>query len=410
MFERDCLVRLKIAVQMSNINDPKIEELKVFDRLVEVNFPIIKDDGEIKIFTGFRCQYNNIMGPYKGGIRFHEEVDLNQMKALSFCMTFKNAIADIPFGGAKGGVVVNPSEFSCTEIEKISRGYIKKMHFVLGPSLDVPAPDLNTGSLIIDYMSDEYEKITGNKSGAAFTGKSINKGGIKEREWSTGFGGAYILEQYMKYTDQNISKKIAIQGIGKVGSFFALQVAKQGHKIIAISDSCIGIYNENGLDINKVLKYKNSNKSLKNFLDKKNKNEFKYISNEELILLDVDILVPSAVENVINFNNVNKIRAKIIIEMANCPTTYECDQILEKKGIAVLPDILCNTGGAIVSYYEWLKFSNNIDDNNEEDIINKVYKHLLKGFQQMMEIKKKYNTTERNAAYILALEKLLKYY
>lgn len=393
--------KLDEIAKIANLDPDNINILKTHDRYVEVNIPVRMDNGNLKFFKGFRCQHNNSRGPYKGGIRYHELVSLDEVLALSFWMTFKNAVVGVPFGGAKGGIIVNYKELSKKEMEKLSRGYIQKLYPVLGPHFDVPAPDVNTNSNIMDIMLDEYQKITKNMSMSTFTGKSINKGGSVGRLEATGFGGALLLEELVKSKVINLDKnsRIAIQGCGNVAINFAETLEIFGYKVHAISDSKGGIYDENGLDLKKVIEYKKNKGTLQGY----SKN---FISNEELLELNFDILIPAALENALNEKNAHNIKAKLIIEMANGPTTPEADIIFANKGIIVLPDILANSGGVCSSYFEWYQ-NEHQEVWKKDDVFEKLSKKLKKAFQDVLFLKKKYNTSFRYAAYILGYQRIV---
>lgn len=415
MFEKECISRLNSVVELGKIKDERIEILKKLDRYVEVSIPVRMKNGELKIFKGFRCQHNNTLGPYKGGIRFHPEVDLEEVKSLSFWMSMKNSLTGVPFGGGKGGVVVNAKELSAEELEDISRAYVQKMYPVLGEDFDVPAPDVNTNSNTMMQMADEYNKITNKKSFATFTGKPVENGGIEGRTEATGYGGVCVLDEFLKATKfkgsngDSMGLTIAIQGLGNVATYFALEAAKFGHRIVAICDSKEGLYRKEGIeDLNSVVQHKKSGKRLKDYNDssKSEESELTLISVEKLLELEVDILVPSAVENVINDKNANNIKAKVIVEMANGPTSAEADDILSKKGIIALPDILCNSGGVIVSSYEWQQNKNN-EQWKKSDVLNRLSDQIRNAFYQVEKCRHNYNTTYRNAAYLLAVQNIL---
>jgi glutamate dehydrogenase/leucine dehydrogenase len=395
--------QLSQAAKIANLDKNKVEQLMSPDRYVEVSIPVVMDNGEQKIFTGFRSQHNNARGPYKGGIRYHKDVNLDEVRALSFWMSFKNAVVNVPFGGGKGGIIVNPKELSETELEKLSRGWVKKMYPILGPEFDVPAPDVNTNGQIMNWMVDEYQKITGNpKSLAVFTGKPLGKGGSEGREEATGFGGVYVFEEVVKNKVANLpaGAKVAIQGFGNVSSFFARASVKLGYKVVALSDSKGGIYNSEGLDVEAVAAHKKQTGALKDFAGAQN------ITNGELLELDVEVLVPAALENVLTAENASKVKAKLIIEMANGPTTPEADEIFEKNGVTVIPDILANSGGVATSYFEWYQNMNN-EAWSKEQVLEKLKDLMVKAFAGVLEQKNKYNTTFRNGAYIVAAQRIM---
>lgn len=394
--------QLDQAAGIARLNPKMVERLKRPDRYVEVAIAVQMDSGQQKIFTGFRSQHNNARGPYKGGIRFHQDVNLDEVRALSFWMTFKNAVVNVPFGGGKGGVIVNPKELSQGELERLSRGYVKKMYPVLGPEFDVPAPDVNTTGQIMGWMLDEYQKLSGNKSMATFTGKSLDNGGSQGRTEATGFGGVYVFEQAVKSKIVNLpaGSSVAIQGFGNVSTFFAQAAEKLGYKVVALSDSKGGIYNQGGLDIKMVEAHKKQSGALKDFAGAKN------ISNPELLELQCEVLVPAALENVLTGDNAEKIKAKLIIEMANGPTTPEADRMFEKKGIVVIPDILANSGGVATSYYEWYQNMNS-ESWSKEQVLEKLEKQMAQAFADVLKEKNEYKTSFRTAAYILAARRII---
>lgn len=395
--------QLTQAAAIAGFERDEIEQLKLPHRYVEVSIPVKMDSGVQKIFTGFRSQHNNNRGPYKGGIRFHQDVNLDEVRALSFWMSFKNAVVNVPFGGGKGGVIVNPKELSLGELERLSRGYVQKMYPVLGPEFDVPAPDVNTNGQIMNWMVDEYFKQTKNpKSKAVFTGKPLDKGGSQGREEATGFGGFYVFEGLLSKNSVKVlsGAKIALQGFGNVSTFFAKMAFEQGFKIVALSDSKGGIYSSEGLDLNKVLAHKKETGSLKDFPGAKN------ISNEELLVSECDVLVPAALENVLTKDNAEKVKAKLIVEMANGPTTPEADEIFAKNGVVVVPDILANSGGVCVSYYEWYQNMNDLSWSKEE-VLEKLKKQIKQAFEDVYLVKEQYKTTMRNSAYILATKRII---
>jgi glutamate dehydrogenase/leucine dehydrogenase len=368
---------------------------------VEVSIPVIMDNGEQKIFKGFRSQHNNARGAYKGGIRYHQDVNLDEVRALSFWMSFKNAVINVPFGGGKGGIIVNPKELSVTELEKLSRGWVQKMYRILGPEVDVPAPDVNTTGQIMDWMVDEYKQLTGDpKSLAVFTGKPVGKGGSQGREEATGFGGFYVFEEAVKQHQIPAGASIAVQGFGNVATFFAKMAFNKGFKVVAVSDSKGGIVNMAGLDINKVIEYKKTTGGLAGFPDSQP------IANEALLELDVEVLAPAALENVLTEANAGKVKAKLIVELANGPTTKEADKIFADRQVAVIPDILANSGGVCVSYYEWYQ---NMHEEVwvKEQVLEKLEKQIKQAFGDVQSTAKKYNTTYRNGAYILATERIM---
>lgn len=395
------LSQLSSAAKIANIDPDFIERLKQPDRYVQVSIPLQMDDGSQRIFIGFRSQHNNARGPYKGGIRFHPQVNLDEVRALSFWMSFKNAVVNVPFGGGKGGIIVDPKQLSESELERLSRGYIRKIAPIIGPQTDVPAPDVNTNGKIMGWMLDEYEKITGTKAPATFTGKSLDNGGSQGRTEATGFGGGYVLREALKLkvVDLGGDLSVAIQGFGNVATYFAEAAKTAGFKVVALSDSKGGIYNPGGIDIAAVEEHKKQTGALSGLSGTKD------ITNSELLELPVAVLVPAALENVLTAENANNIKAKLVIEMANGPTTTEADAIFEQRGIITIPDILSNSGGVATSYFEWYQNMHN-ESWSKEDVFAKLDDLMTKAFAVVLETRNKYNTSFRNAAYIVAANRI----
>lgn len=380
-------------------SDEFITRLRQPDRDIRISIPVKMDNGSIKIFEGYRVEYNDTLGPYKGGIRYHQDTEINEVKALAFWMTLKCAVAGIPMGGGKGGITVNPKELSKGELERLSRGWVQKLSDILGPYKDVPAPDVNTTSEIMSWMNDEYQKITGDKTGAMITGKPLDKGGSEGRGTATAQGGFFVFEALKEELNLLGKCKVVIQGFGNAGSYAALIWSKAGHSIIAISDSKGGIYNSNGLDIEKLMEYKKNTGSLSDFP------ESKKITNEELLEIECDLLIPAAFENQITIANADKVKAKVILELANGPITPEADEVLFNKGIPIVPDILANSGGVTVSYFEW---DQNLKGEHwsEKEVFDKLQPILLDSAKKTLEKSKESNTDLRRGAFILALERI----
>jgi glutamate dehydrogenase len=350
------------------------------------------------VFEGYRVQFNDARGPFKGGIRFHPDVNLDEVKALAAWMTLKCAVAHIPLGGAKGGIIVNPKELSKSELERLSREYIHKLHNDLGPDKDIPAPDVYTTPEIMAWMLDEYEKFHGRNPGM-ITGKPIEIGGSKGRDKATAMGGFFVLAQALKV--MNIKKPtVAVQGFGNAGSVIAEILYDAGFKIVAISDSKSGIFDENGLNIKELIEYKKNTGTVKGFIGKD-------ITNEELLEIDADVLVPAALENQITELNADAIQAKIILELANGPTTPEADKILFKKGTVVIPDILANSGGVTVSYFEWVQNIQNYYWTTDE-VNARLKEKIVTAFENIYSISVEHKIDLRTAAYILAVERISK--
>ncbi|MBD6955153.1 MAG: Glu/Leu/Phe/Val family dehydrogenase [Thermoplasmata archaeon] len=370
-------------------------------RVLEVTIPVKMDDGSVKVFKGFRVQYNDARGPTKGGIRFHPQETLDTVKALAAWMTWKTSVVDIPYGGAKGGVICDPKSMSEAEIERLSRGYIRAIGRFIGPEKDIPAPDVYTTPQIMAWMMDEYSKIVGYNAPGVITGKPLEVGGSLGRGDATARGGMYCLREAAKKIKLDLSKAtVAIQGFGNAGQFAHKLITEMfGSKVVAVSDSKGGIYSEKGLDFEKVLAHKEKTGSVVNFPGTKN------ITNEELLELKVDVLIPAALENQITAKNADKIKAKIVLELANGPTTPEADEILYKKGILDIPDFLANAGGVTVSYFEWVQNINGYYWTLDE-VHQKLDQKMTKAFWDVMDAMEKYKVEPRTAAYIVAVKRV----
>jgi glutamate dehydrogenase len=393
--------QLKEAMDILGVDSDIYEILKEPKEYLEVSVPIRMDDGRIRVFKGYRVHHNDIRGPTKGGIRFHPKVDLDEVKALASWMTWKCSLVNIPFGGAKGGVICNPKELSPRELEKLSRGYIRRIANFVGPNTDIPAPDVYTNPQIMAWMMDEYSKLKGHTVLSMITGKPVSVGGSVGRECATGRGLAFITKETLHYVRRNPKRtKVIIQGFGNLGSVAAKDLHKMGMKIIAVSDSKGGIYSSKGLDPEKVLEHKRKTGTVVGF------KESETITNEELLTKECDILIPAALENVITKENASKIKAKIIIEGANGPTTPEADKILNERGILIVPDILANAGGVIVSYFEWVQDIQSFFWT-EEEVDRRMENLLSKAFKNMVKTTKKYKVSMRTAAYILAVQRVI---
>jgi len=391
------------AVKIAGIKSKFLDVIKQPQRIVDVKVPVVMADGKLRIFHGYRVQHNNARGPYKGGIRFHPQTNMDEVKALATWMTFKCATVGIPFGGGKGGVEVNPKELSPKELERLTRGYVQLIVDVIGPQKDVPAPDVYTTPQIMAWFADEYSKIVKKKTPACVTGKPLNAGGSLGRDTATGRGGQFVLEKLLKISDPNISdeKTVAVQGFGNAGENIAELLFDAGFKIVAVSDSTGGVFVTAGLDPRNIAKLKKKLGGIKSI------GEHKKISNDQLLKLDVDILIPAALENVITDANASEIKAKIILEIANGPVTPEADKILSGKKVVVVPDILANAGGVTVSYFEWLQ---NILEQKwtAMEVDSKLKKIMDKATRDIYQESKLYKCTLRQAAYILAIKRVLK--
>jgi glutamate dehydrogenase len=382
------------------LDQNKYEVISHPRRIIEVNIPVKMDNGNIRMFTGFRSQHNDARGPFKGGIRFHPDVNRNEVKALSMWMSFKCAVIDIPLGGGKGGVIVNPKELSLGELERLSRGYVRELYKYIGPEADVPAPDVNTTPQIMAWMMDEYSKLVGVYSPGSFTWKPLTSGGSAGRGRATAQGWVYVLQKILELQWETLSgKTIVIQGAGNAGLTMAEILVWLGAKIVGISDSRGGIYNALWLDIIKITAIKEAKGTVHDYEDATKMGE------AEVLTQNCDILIPAALENQITKENASNIQAKIILELANGPTTPEADAILEAAWVAVIPDILANSGGVMVSYFEQVQ--NNMNYYWEEEEVNtKLHKKITHATQSVHETAAEYSTSYRAAAYIIAMKRI----
>jgi glutamate dehydrogenase (NAD(P)+) len=370
-------------------------------RTLIVSIPIRMDNGEVRTFTGFRVQHNDARGPCKGGIRFHPEETLDTVKALACWMTWKCSIVNIPYGGAKGGVICDTKSMSLSEIERLSRGYIRAIADFIGPWRDILAPDVYTTPQIMAWMMDEYEKIVRKQTPSVVTGKPLALGGAQGREDSTAQGVIYCIREAAKNLKIDLKDaKVAVQGYGNVGFFAASKMDELGSKVLAVSDSKGGVYSENGLNPEEVLSYKRKTGSVTGFP------KAKKIKNEELLELKVDILIPAALENQITGENAARVRARIIGEAANGPTTIEADKILYDNGTFVIPDFLCNAGGVAGSYFEWVQ--NNYGYYwTYEEFYSRLEKIMTDAFHSMVNMQSKYDVNNRLAAYMVSVQRVV---
>jgi|TARA_Y100000310_G_scaffold165626_2_gene165371 glutamate dehydrogenase/leucine dehydrogenase len=378
-----------------------VNKLKEPNKVHEFDIPITMDDNTKKSFKGYRVQFNNARGPYKGGIRFHPQVDLDEVKALAFWMVIKTAVVGVPLGGGKGGVEVNPKELKETELEKISRGWVAEMADHIGPRVDVPAPDINTNPQTMEWMLDEYEKITNDTTRATFTGKPIESGGSEGREQATGQGGFYALEEIAQKLDlKPESSSIIVQGLGNVGYNFAVLAHNAGYKIVGMSDSKGAIYNAGGFDPEEIQKIKKEKGSVVDF-----EGVIK-LTNEELLEQECDILAPAALENQLTSANAAKVKASVVLELANGPTTPKADKILWDKKIYVVPDVLANAGGVTVSYFEW---DQNLKNQHwtEQEVLSKLEPIMKKAFQDIWKAHVDHNMDLRTSAFMLAVKRII---
>jgi len=390
------LGQIKKTREFIHIEENIFVQLQEPKKIMEVSIPVKMDNGTIKVFKGFRAQFNGARGPFKGGIRFHPQVTHDEVKALAAWMTFKTAVVNIPLGGSKGGVIVDPKELSNRELEELSRGYIRAIHQIIGPNQDVPAPDVNTDPRIMGWMMDEYEKIAGQHAPGVITGKALSIGGSQARSYATAQGGAYVLDEAVKKMGLSKGCSVAVQGFGNAGAHMAKILYKMGYKIVAVSDSRGTAVNCTGMDPEEVEKHKEKTGSVANYAGAEK------IIGAHCFEQDVDILIPAALENSITKDNVRIIKAKLIIELANGPVTAEADEILEKNGVLVVPDILANAGGVTVSYFEQAQNAQSYYWP-EKEVLNKLEGVMRKSFDEIWDLKEKHHTDMRTAAYILSI-------
>ncbi|MCL4438441.1 MAG: Glu/Leu/Phe/Val dehydrogenase [Candidatus Thermoplasmatota archaeon] len=395
------LKQLNKAAEVMKLDRQALELLSSPMNIFQFSIPVKMDDGKTKVFQGFRVRYNNARGPAKGGIRFHPDETLSTVKALSAWMTWKTAITNLPLGGGKGGVICDPKKMSQGELERLSRGYVRAAYEFIGPEIDVPAPDVYTTPQIMAWMMDEYEKIARHSAPGVITGKPLEIGGSLGRGDATARGGMYVLEEAAKSIALDLSKvKVAIQGFGNAGQFAMKLVSEMfKSKVVAISDTKGGIYLESGLDYNKVMDHKKKTGSVSNFPGAKN------ISNEELLELPVEVLIPAAIENQIRGDNASKIKAKIVLELANGPTTPEADEILFKNKVMVLPDFLANSGGVTVSYFEWVQNQGGYYWT-EQEVYDRLRLKMNQATHDVLFTAKSHNVDNRTGAYIVSVKRV----
>ena len=395
--------QIKSACDKLNADPAVYEILKNPMRVLEVSFPVKLDNGTVKTFVGYRSQHNNAVGPFKGGLRFHPDVTKDEVKALSTWMTFKCSVAGIPYGGGKGGMAINPKDYSKAELERISKGFAKAISPIIGEKVDIPAPDVNTNGQIMSWMVDAYEEVAGKSTKGVFTGKPLEFGGSLARTEATGYGVNLTAKKALAKLNIDVKgATYAVQGFGNVGFYTAYYAHKDGAKIVAFSNSDVAIYNENGIDMEAVIKDFEENGRIA-----ANKGYGKDITNTELLELEVDVLAPCALENQITSENADRIKAKVVAEGANGPTTPEADEILFKKGIIVIPDILANSGGVVVSYFEWVQ---NLQSYYWpfEEVQQKEDALLSTAFEDVWNLADEYKVDLRNAAYMKSIERISK--
>jgi glutamate dehydrogenase/leucine dehydrogenase len=378
------------------------DRLRMPERELSVHFPVIMDTGEMKMFSGYRIQHDTARGPAKGGIRYHPQVDLEEVRALAALMTWKTAVVNLPYGGAKGGVRCNPKEMSRRELERLTRRYTTEISIIIGPEKDIPAPDIYTDAQVMAWIMDTYSMTKGYSVPGVVTGKPLELGGSLGRREATARGCFFTVQEAARHLNISLKEvKTVVQGLGNVGSLSAQFLHEAGSKVLAVSDSKRGVYHEKGLDIPKILAFKERTGSLEGY------SEGETLSNEELLELPCDILVPAAIENQITGRNATRIKAKIIAEGANGPTTPEADEILFDKGVFIIPDILANAGGVTVSYFEWVQ---NLQEFfwTETEINQKLQNTMIRSFKEVLEISQREKVNTRLAAWMLGIDRVRK--
>ncbi|URT73430.1 Glu/Leu/Phe/Val family dehydrogenase [Cytobacillus firmus] len=392
-------VVIKEALNKLGYGDEVYELLKEPLRMLTVRIPIRMDDGSIKIFTGYRSQHNDAVGPTKGGVRFHPEVNEDEVKALSMWMSLKCGIVDLPYGGGKGGIICDPRSMSMGELERLSRGYVRAISQIVGPTKDIPAPDVYTNSQIMAWMMDEYSRLREYDSPGFITGKPLVLGGSQGREKATAQGVVICIEEAAKKRGISIEgARVAVQGFGNAGSFLAKFMHDAGAKVVAISDAYGALYDPNGLDIDYLLDRRDSFGTVTTLFDNT-------LTNEELLELDCDILVPAAVSNQITAANAHNIKASIIVEAANGPTTLEATKILSDREILLVPDVLASSGGVTVSYFEWVQ-NNQGYYWTEDEVTEKLEKVLVQAFDNVYQTSQQRKVNMRLAAYMVGARKM----
>ena len=396
----NALKQLKQAQVYAKIPAAILEQLKRPERILQFSFPVAMDDGTIRVFEGYRVQYSSARGPYKGGLRYHPQTNLDEVKALAFWMAVKCAVVGIPLGGGKGGITVDPKKLSVGELERLTRAFVRRLAPFIGPEQDVPAPDVNTTPEIMAWVRDEYERVVGKKVPGVVTGKPLNFGGLAGRTPATAQGGMYVLAEVMeklKLKPKQVT--VAVQGMGNVGGIMAQLLHQAGFRVVAMSDSQSGIYNSKGLDVPIVERFKKQTGSLKNFPGAK------LVTNAKLLELPVTILIPAALENQITEKNATRIKAKVVFELANGPTTPEADIKLARRKIIVVPDVLANAGGVTVSYFELVQ---NLQQYywSEGEVMAKLKPIMVTAFKQIWQRAEQLKVTLRTAAFVIALERI----
>lgn len=402
----EMLLVLEKAADILGLDENDYISLKYPERELKVSLPVKMDNGSIRVFEGYRVQHSSSRGPCKGGIRYHQDVDIDEVKALSAWMSFKCAVVNIPYGGAKGAIKVNPKELSRNELERLTRRYTAMILPIIGPEIDIPAPDVNTNAEIMGWIMDTFSMIKGYTVPGVVTGKPIEIGGSLGRKEATGKGVTIVTKEILHRLGMPVvGTKVAIQGMGNVGGTTAKLLYNEGVRVVAVSDVSGGVYKSEGLDIDEILKYLENGSQ--NLMKDYNSKGVEHISNSELLTCTTDVLIPAAMENQINEEIAKNIKASVIVEGANGPTTVEADKILENKGITVVPDILANAGGVVVSYFEWVQNIQSLTWDKEE-ISRMLEKIMVRAFNEVLDKSHERNTTLRMGAYLVAIERIVK--
>lgn len=406
---------LQKAAHKAGLSEKVTQKLLKHDQTLEFDLPLKRKDGSIQSVKAYRLQHDNTLGPYKGGLRYHEGVTLDEVQALSLLMTIKNAVIDIPFGGGKGGIKVNPKELAIEELEELTREFTRQLAPHIGPEKDVPAPDVNTNPTVMSWIVDEYSKTVGKESPAVVTGKKIEDGGSEGRTEATGYGGVYTLLSILKHLGKKPEElTVAVQGFGNVGRYAIEELQRSGFNVVAVSDSKGGIYIPEGLPpVEQLARCKQEKGYLAgcycvgSVCDISNKDKVggQDITPEEILTLPVDIIVPAALESVLTRENASDVKASIVLELANGPTTEEADEILKEKNVLVIPDILANAGGVTTSYFEWYQNMHH-EQWTKDEVLRKLREKMSTGAERIYKLAREKNVTLREAAYISALKRI----
>jgi glutamate dehydrogenase (NADP+) len=406
---QEALRRLDHAIPHADLDPEVLQTLHYPRAVLQVSIPVRMDDGSLRVFEGYRVRHDDTRGPAKGGIRFHPGVHLAEVKALAFWMTCKCAVVGIPYGGAKGGIVVDPKELSRSELERLSRGFIQRIADFIGPDVDIPAPDVYTNPMIMGWMMDEYSTIRRQRIPGVITGKPVELGGSLGRDDATGRGGYYCIKELERRNGWDPADvRVAVQGFGNAGQHVARLLHEDGYRVVALSDSRGGIHREEGFDVPSLIRMKNETRKLRAVYGRGSVREAvdaRRITNEELLELDVDLLVPAAMEDQITRDNAARIRARTIVELANGPTTLEADRILEESGVLVIPDILANAGGVTVSYFEWVQNRTGLYWT-EEEVHRRLEEIMTREFIALQGLAEEKGISLRTAAYVQALRRI----